>query len=124
VTRGPGGLRLAKTWPTLRSMDRGCSIGPPNARKRGVTHHGDRNRRTPTPPEPNNPEEYDYEKCPFTATSPFEDQTREGTVVSTDMDKTVIVERENTTVPKYDRHMKTTSRIPAHVPGVLEPLGR
>ncbi len=39
------------------------------------------------------------------------------------MDKTVVVEREyDVAVPKYDRHMKRRSRIPAHVPGVLEPL--
>jgi len=43
--------------------------------------------------------------------------------VSTDMEKTVIVEREyDVFVPKYDRYMKRRSRIPAHVPGVLEPL--
>ncbi len=39
------------------------------------------------------------------------------------MDKTVVVEREyDVAVPKYDRSMKRRSRIPAHVPGVLEPL--
>ncbi len=39
------------------------------------------------------------------------------------MDKTVVVEREyDVAVPKYDRYMKRRSRIPAHVPGVLEPL--
>ena len=39
------------------------------------------------------------------------------------MAKTVVVEREyDVTVPKYDRMMKRRSRIPAHVPGVLEPL--
>ncbi|MEF8779550.1 MAG: 30S ribosomal protein S17 [Haloferacaceae archaeon] len=77
----------------------------------------------PTPPEPENPEEYDYEKCPFYGQLSVRGQTREGTVVSTDMEKTVIVEREyDVFVPKYDRYMKRRSRIPAHVPGVLEPL--
>ncbi len=76
-----------------------------------------------TPPEPANPEEYDYEKCPFYGELPVRGQILEGTVVSTDMDKTVVVEREyDVAVPKYDRYMKRRSRIPAHVPGVLEPL--
>ncbi len=76
-----------------------------------------------TPPEPDNPEEYDYEKCPFYGDLPVRGQTLVGTVVSTDMDKTVVVEREyDVTVPKYDRQMKRRSRIPAHVPGVLEGL--
>lgn len=76
-----------------------------------------------TPPEPENPEEYDYEKCPFYGELSVRGQILEGTVVSTDMDKTVVVEREyDVAVPKYDRSMKRRSRIPAHVPGVLEPL--
>ncbi|MFC7231204.1 30S ribosomal protein S17 [Saliphagus sp. GCM10025308] len=76
-----------------------------------------------TPPEPENPEEYDYEKCPFYGDLPVRGQILVGTVVSTDMDKTVVVEREyDVTVPKYDRQMKRRSRIPAHVPGVLESL--
>ncbi|APW98806.1 30S ribosomal protein S17 [Halobiforma lacisalsi AJ5] len=76
-----------------------------------------------TPPEPENPEEYDYEKCPFYGELSVRGQILEGQVVSTDMDKTVVVEREyDVAVPKYDRYMKRRSRIPAHVPGVLEPL--
>ncbi|WP_121744573.1 30S ribosomal protein S17 [Natronorubrum halophilum] len=76
-----------------------------------------------TPPEPENPEEYDYETCPFYGELPVRGQILEGQVVSTDMDKTVVVEREyDVAVPKYDRLMKRRSRIPAHVPGVLEPL--
>ncbi|OVE84359.1 30S ribosomal protein S17 [Natronolimnobius baerhuensis] len=76
-----------------------------------------------TPPEPDNPEEYDYEKCPFYGELSVRGQVLEGTVVSTGMDKTVVVEREyDVAVPKYDRYMKRRSRIPAHVPGVLEPL--
>ncbi len=74
------------------------------------------------PPEPDNPEEYDYEKCPFYGELSVRGQTLEGKVVSTDMDKTIVVEREyDVRVPKYDRYMKRRSRIPAHVPGVLEP---
>ncbi|MFC7202264.1 30S ribosomal protein S17 [Haloferax namakaokahaiae] len=77
----------------------------------------------PTPPEPDNPEDYDYDKCPFYGSLSVRGQTLEGTVVSTDMAKTVIVEREyDVFVPKYDRYMKRRSRIPAHVPGVLEGL--
>jgi small subunit ribosomal protein S17 len=75
------------------------------------------------PPEPENPEEYDYETCPFYGDLPVRGQVIEGTVVSTDMDRTVVVEREyEVNVPKYDRQMKRRSKIPAHVPGVLEPL--
>ena len=77
----------------------------------------------PTPPEPENPEEYDYEKCPFYGELSVRGQTLTGRVASTDMEKTVIVEREyDVHVPKYDRFMKRRSRVPAHVPGVLEPL--
>lgn len=75
------------------------------------------------PPEPENPEEYDYETCPFHGHLSVRGQVIEGRVVSTDMERTVIVEREyEVKVPKYDRYMKRRSRIPAHVPGVLEPL--
>ena len=77
----------------------------------------------PQPPEPENPDEYDYETCPFYGELPVRGQILEGEVVSTAMDKTVIVQREyEVNVPKYDRKMKRRSRIPAHVPGVLEPL--
>ena len=77
----------------------------------------------PTPPEPETPEEYDYETCPFYGELSVRGQVIEGTVVSTDMDRTVVVEREyEVKVPKYDRFMKRRSRIPAHVPEVLEPL--
>ena len=75
------------------------------------------------PPEPENPDEYDYETCPFYGELSVRGQVIEGEVVSTDMDKTVVVEREyDVPVEKYDRLMKRRSRIPAHVPGVLEPL--
>jgi small subunit ribosomal protein S17 len=76
-----------------------------------------------TPPEPENPEEYDYETCPFYGELPVRGQVIEGEVVSTEMAKSVVVEREyDVGVQKYDRLMKRRSRIPAHVPGVLEPL--
>mgnify|MGYP006279969563 CR=1 FL=1 len=76
-----------------------------------------------TPPEPENPEEYEYETCPFFGDLPVRGQVLEGEVVSTDMEKTVVVEREyDVQVPKYDRLMKRRSRIPAHVPEVLRPV--
>lgn len=75
------------------------------------------------PPEPENPEEYDYETCPFYGDLSVRGQILEGEVVSTEMEKTVVVEREyDVQVPKYDRLMKRRSRVPAHVPGVLRPL--
>ena len=77
----------------------------------------------PRPPEPDNPEDYDYETCPFYGELSVRGQVIEGEVVSTDMDRTVVVEREyDVKVPKYDRQMKRRSRIPAHTPEVLEPL--
>ena len=42
-------------------------------------------------------------------------------MASTDMDKTVIVEREyDVKVPKYDRYMKRRSRVSAHHPDCLD----
>jgi len=77
----------------------------------------------PAPPQPDDPDTYDYETCPFYGELSVRGQLLEGEVVSTDMEKTVIVQREyDVPVPKYDRYMKRRSRIPAHVPGVLEPL--
>jgi len=76
----------------------------------------------PTPPEPDDPESYDYETCPFHGELSVRGQTLEGTVASAKMDRTVVVEREyDVYVPKYDRYMKRRSRVPAHVPGVLDP---
>jgi small subunit ribosomal protein S17 len=61
------------------------------------------------------------ENCPFHGALSVRGQTLEGEVASTDMDKTVIVEREyDVPVPKYDRYMKRRSRIPAHAPDCLE----
>ena len=60
------------------------------------------------------------ENCPFHGTLSVRGQTLEGEVASTDMDKTVIVEREyDVPVPKYDRYMKRRSRVPAHAPECL-----
>ena len=59
--------------------------------------------------------------CPFHGTLSVRGQTLEGTVASTDMAKTVVVEREyDVRVPKYDRYMKRRSRIPAHAPPCLD----
>jgi small subunit ribosomal protein S17 len=63
----------------------------------------------------------DDENCPFHGSLAVRGQTLEGRVDSTDMDKTVVIEREyDVTVPKYDRLMKRRSRIPAHAPECLD----
>ncbi|MFB6125466.1 MAG: 30S ribosomal protein S17 [Halanaeroarchaeum sp.] len=57
------------------------------------------------------------DNCPFHGTLSVRGQTIEGTVASTAMEKTVVVEREyDVFVPKYDRYMKRRSRVPAHAP--------
>ncbi|MFW6436925.1 MAG: 30S ribosomal protein S17 [Halococcoides sp.] len=62
----------------------------------------------------------DDDNCPFHGTLGVRGQTIDGTVASTEMDKTVIVEREyDVGVPKYDRLMKRRSRVPAHAPECL-----
>ncbi len=59
--------------------------------------------------------------CPFHGSLAVRGQTLAGTVASTDMEKTVIVEREyDVFVPKYDRYMKRRSRVPAHSPPCLD----
>ncbi|ERG98418.1 MAG: archaeal ribosomal protein S17P [Haloquadratum sp. J07HQX50] len=59
--------------------------------------------------------------CPFHGTLSVRGQTLEGTVASTDMTKTVIVQREyDVRVPKYDRSMKRRSRVPAHAPPCMD----
>ena len=59
--------------------------------------------------------------CPFHGTLSVRGQTMEGQVASTDMDKTVVVEREyDVKVPKYDRYMKRRSRVSAHHPDCLD----
>jgi small subunit ribosomal protein S17 len=57
----------------------------------------------------------DDENCPFHGELSVRGQVLVGEVASTDMEKTVIVEREyDVHVPKYDRSMKRRSRVPAH----------
>ncbi|WP_255148843.1 30S ribosomal protein S17 [Halorarius halobius] len=61
------------------------------------------------------------ENCPFHGELAVRGQTLEGTVASTDMEKTVVVEREyDVKVPKYDRLMKRRSRVSAHHPDCLD----
>lgn len=63
----------------------------------------------------------DDEHCPFHGSLAVRGQVIEGTVASTAMDKTIVVEREyDVTVPKYDRYMKRRSRISAHHPPCLD----
>jgi len=59
--------------------------------------------------------------CPFHGTLSVRGQTMDGEIASTDMDKTVVVEREyDVKVPKYDRYMKRRSRVSAHHPDCLD----
>ncbi|MFB6242537.1 MAG: 30S ribosomal protein S17 [Halobaculum sp.] len=61
------------------------------------------------------------ENCPFHGTLSVRGQSLEGTVASTEMTKTVVVEREyDVYVPKYDRYMKRRSRVSAHHPPCLD----
>ena len=63
----------------------------------------------------------DDQHCPFHGELSVRGQTLDGTVASTDMEKTVVVEREyDVKVPKYDRFMKRRSRVPAHAPDCLD----
>lgn len=59
--------------------------------------------------------------CPFHGTLPVRGAIIEGTIVSTRMDRTVIVEREHKRyIPKYERYEKRTSRYFAHRPLCFE----
>ena len=59
--------------------------------------------------------------CPFHGELSVRGGVIEGQVASTDMDKTVVVEREyDVKVPKYDRYMKRRSRVSAHHPPCLD----
>jgi small subunit ribosomal protein S17 len=61
------------------------------------------------------------EDCPFHGNLSVRGQVLEGEVASTDMEKTVVVEREyDVFVPKYDRYMKRRSRVPAHAPECID----
>jgi len=59
--------------------------------------------------------------CPFHGTLPVRGQTFEGTVVSTRMQKTVVVEREYLRfIRKFERYEKRTKRFQVHHPPCLE----
>ena len=59
--------------------------------------------------------------CPFHGALSVRGGTVDGMVASTDMDRTVVVEREyDVNVPKYDRKMKRRSRMSAHAPDCLD----
>ncbi len=59
--------------------------------------------------------------CPFHGTLPVRGQTFEGRVVSTRMQRTVVVEREYTRyLRKYERYEKRTKRMRVHSPPCLE----
>ena len=61
------------------------------------------------------------DNCPFHGSLSVRGDVLEGEVVSTDMEKTVVVQREyDVFVPKYDRYMKRRSRISAHHPPCLD----
>ncbi|PSP75925.1 30S ribosomal protein S17 [Halobacteriales archaeon QS_3_64_16] len=63
----------------------------------------------------------DDENCPFHGTLSVRGATVDGVVASTNMHRSAIVEREyDVAVPKYDRHMKRRSRVPAHAPECLD----
>ncbi len=63
----------------------------------------------------------DDDNCPFHGSLSVRGQVVEGRVASTDMEGTVVVEREyDVPVPKYDRYMKRRSRVPAHHPPCLD----
>ena len=63
----------------------------------------------------------DDPNCPFHGTVSVRGGTVDGMVASTEMHRSVIVEREyDVTVPKYDRKMKRRSRTPAHAPDCLD----
>jgi small subunit ribosomal protein S17 len=70
-------------------------------------------------PEPDAP--CSDENCPFHGSLSVRGQVFQGEVASTDMEKTVVVEREyDVFVPKYDRYMKRRSRVAAHAPPCLD----
>ena len=61
------------------------------------------------------------DNCPFHGTLSVRGDVLEGEVVSTEMEKTAVVEREyDVFVPKYDRYMKRRSRVSVHQPPCLD----
>jgi small subunit ribosomal protein S17 len=67
----------------------------------------------------------DDRHCPFHGRLPLRGQTLEGTVVSTSMQRTAVVERTLLHfVPKYERYEKRRRRYLAHAPPCLHiPVG-
>jgi small subunit ribosomal protein S17 len=62
-------------------------------------------------------EECDDAYCPFHGTLSVRGQILVGTVVSSKMDRTVVIERQHMKmVPKYQRYEKRRSKIHAHNP--------
>lgn len=60
-------------------------------------------------------------KCPYHGTLSVRGQSIYGTVVSTRMKGTVIVEKEYSRFePKYERYERRRSRYPAHLPGCIQ----
>jgi len=60
------------------------------------------------------------EHCPFHGKLSVRGQTLEGKVVSTRMQRTVVIEREYTRyIPKYERYEKRTRRMNVHAPPCL-----
>ncbi len=59
--------------------------------------------------------------CPFHGTLPVRGQSFEGTVVSTKMQRTAVVERQYLRfIRKYERYEKRTKRFMVHSPPCLE----
>ena len=59
--------------------------------------------------------------CPFHGKLPVRGIMLTGKVVSTAMDKTVVVEKTRMHyIPKYERYEKRTSRYKAHLPPCIE----
>lgn len=59
--------------------------------------------------------------CPFHGTLSVRGQIMVGTVSSSKMDKTVVVERQHAKkVPKYERYERRTSKVYAHNPPCVD----
>ena len=65
--------------------------------------------------------ECDDANCPFHGTLPVRGQVLVGTVVSSKMDKTVVIQRKyEVLVNKYQRYEKRQSKIHAHNPKCID----
>jgi len=59
--------------------------------------------------------------CPFHGELPIRGRVLEGLVVSSKMDKTVVVERDYLSyIPKFMRYERRRSRIPSHNPPCID----